>query len=54
MLLVMIPILILCCIIGMLYLKNINLEDVEEEYKAIKSIPAQENGFENKYHNVTK
>ena len=38
----------------MLYLKKINLEDVEEEYKAIKSIPAQENGFENKYHNVTK
>ena len=39
---------------SMLYLKKINLEDVEEEYKAIKSIPAQENGFENKYHNVTK
>ena len=32
---------------SMLYLKKINLEDVEEEYKAIKSIPAQENGFEN-------
>ena len=30
----------------MLYLKKINYEDIEEEYKAIKSIPAQENGFE--------
>ena len=38
----------------MLYLKKINFEDVEEEYKAIKSMPAQENGFENKYHDVTK
>lgn len=38
----------------MLYLKKINYEDVEEEYKAIKSMPAQENGFENKYHDVTK
>ena len=38
----------------MLYLKKINLEDFEKEYKAIKAIPAQENGFENKYHNVTK
>lgn len=32
---------------SMLYLKKINFEDVEEEYKAIKSMPAQENGFEN-------
>lgn len=38
----------------MLYLKKINFEDVEEEYKTIKSMPAQENGFENKYYNVTK
>lgn len=38
----------------MLYLKKINLEDVEEEYKAIKTIPEQENGFENKYYNTTK
>ena len=27
---------------SMLYLKKINFEDVEEEYKAIKSMPAQE------------
>ena len=38
----------------MLYLKAANYEDIEEEYKAIKFMPAQENGFENKYHNVTK
>lgn len=38
----------------MIYLKKINFEDVEEEYKAIKSTPIQENGFENKYHDVTK
>lgn len=37
----------------MLYLKEINLNDIEEEYRAIKSIPANENGFENKYHDVT-
>ena len=38
----------------MLYLKKINFDDAMEEYKAIKSIPAQENGFENKYYDVTK
>ena len=38
----------------MLYLKKVNFDDVDEEYKAIKAIPAQENGFENKYYNVTK
>lgn len=38
----------------MLYLKKVNYEDVNEEYKAIKAIPATENGFENKYHNVTE
>ena len=38
----------------MLYLKKINYEDIDEEYRAIKSMPSKENGFENKYHNVTK
>lgn len=38
----------------MLYLKKVNLEDIEEEYKAIKLIPENENGFTNKYYNVTK
>lgn len=39
---------------SMLYLKKVNFEDIEEEYKAIKSMPTQENGFENKYHSATK
>ena len=38
----------------MLYLKKINYEDIEEEYKAFKAIPFNENGFENKYHDITK
>ena len=38
----------------MLYLKKTNYNDIEEEYKAIKAMPANENGFENKYYNVTK
>lgn len=38
----------------MLILKEINLNDIDKEYKAIKSIPENENGFENKYYNVTK
>lgn len=38
----------------MIYLKKINYEDIDEEYKAIKAMPANENGFENKYYNVTK
>lgn len=38
----------------MIYLKKINLDDVEEEYRAIKLMPANENGFENKYWNVTR
>lgn len=38
----------------MIYLKKINLQDIEEEYKAIISIPINENGFENKYHDFTK
>lgn len=38
----------------MLYLKKINYEDIEEEYRAIKKMLPNENGFENKYYNVTK
>ena len=30
-----------------IYLKEANLEDAKEEYKAIKQIPEMENGFEN-------
>lgn len=36
-----------------IYLKEANLEDAKEEYKAIKQIPEMENGFENKYFDVT-
>ena len=36
-----------------IYLKEANLEDAKEEYKAIKQIPEMENGFENKYYGVT-
>ena len=38
----------------MLSLKKINYDDIEEEYKAITLIPDMENGFENKYYNVSK
>ena len=37
----------------MIYLKKINIEDIEEEYKAIKNIP-EENGYKNKYYNIEK
>lgn len=38
----------------MIILKEANINDVNKEYEAIKAIPENENGFENKYHNVTK
>ncbi len=38
----------------MLYLKEANLEDWKEEYEAIKKIPRNENGFENKYYDKTE
>lgn len=38
----------------MLYLKAANLEDWEKEYEAISEQPENENGFENKYYNVSK
>ena len=38
----------------MLYLKKINLDDVDEEYKAIQIMPKDENGFENEFYNVSK
>lgn len=38
----------------MLYLKKINLEDVDKEYDAIKKMPKFENGFENEYYDCTK
>ena len=38
----------------MLYLKAANLEDADEEYNAIIKFPRNENGFENKYSDVSK
>lgn len=38
----------------MLYLKAANLEDWEKEYEAIMQQPENENGFENKYYNVSR
>lgn len=38
----------------MIYLKKINFEDIEKEYEAIKNIPQNENGLENKYYDVNR
>ena len=38
----------------MIYLKKINFEDIDKEYEAIKKIPQNENGLENKYYNVDR
>ena len=38
----------------MVYLKKLNKEDIDEEYRALKSIPKEENGFKNKYYDITK
>lgn len=38
----------------MIYLKEANIEDYKKEYEAIKQLPENENGFENKYYNVTE
>ena len=37
----------------MLLLKETNIEDAKKEYTAITSIPEDENGFENKFYNVS-
>jgi len=37
----------------MLYLKELNLEDIEKEYEFIKNTPKNENGFTNPYFGVT-
>jgi len=38
----------------MIYLKKVNKEDYKKEFEVIKQIPKNENGFENKYYNVTE
>lgn len=37
----------------MLYLKEVNFEDVEKEYEFIKNTPKIENGFTNPYFGIT-
>ena len=37
-----------------IHLKKINYEDIDKEYKAIKSIPKEENGVINKYRKISK
>ena len=38
----------------MIYLKELNVKDADEEYRAIKKILPNENGFTNEYYNSTK
>lgn len=38
----------------MLYLKKVNLDDIEEEYKVIQRMPADENGFQNEFYGISK
>lgn len=37
----------------MLYLKEANIEDAKKEYEFLKDTPARENGFENKYYDIS-
>ena len=37
----------------MLVLKEFNVNDKEKEYAYLKTLPSDENGFENKYHNIS-
>ena len=37
----------------MLFLKEMNIEDAKKEYIAMTSIPEDENGFVNKFYNVS-
>lgn len=38
----------------MLYLKEANFEDMEKEYRFVREIPADENGFGNSWHGVSR
>jgi len=37
----------------MLYLKEINFDDIEKEYRFVRDIPFDENGFTNEWHGCT-
>lgn len=38
----------------MLYLKEINFDDIEKEYLFVREIPVDENGFTNQWHGCTR
>lgn len=38
----------------MLYLKEINYDDIEKEYRFVREIPFDENGFTNQWHGCTR
>lgn len=38
----------------MLYLKGINFDDIEKEYRFVREIPVDENGFTNQWHGCTR
>lgn len=38
----------------MLYLKEVNYEDIEKEYLFVHEIPEDENGFTNAYHGISR
>lgn len=38
----------------MLYLKEINFDDIEKEYRFVREIPVDENGFTNQWHGCTR
>lgn len=38
----------------MLYLKEINFDDIEKEYLFVREIPFDENGFTNEWHGCTR
>ena len=38
----------------MLYLKEANRQDTEKEYRFVRDIPADENGFTNDYHGISR
>lgn len=38
----------------MLYLKEINYEDIEKEYLFVKDMPVDENGLTNEWHGISR
>lgn len=38
----------------MLYLKEANYEDIEQEYEFVKAMPVDENGLTNEWHGISR